>query len=92
MYLPRLQTVQSKLASLGYDSLDGADLEPFWMTNECDLIEEEAYYREFWNAQEEETCLQIDAVECFAFSMFWPYIELPSMVVSSEADPVVHFC
>ena len=92
--------VADKVKSLGYDSLvscvlDGADLEPFWMTNECDLIEEEAYYREFWNAQEDETCLQIlgnDAVECSAFSMFWPYIESPFMVVSSEADPVVHFC
>jgi len=92
--------VADKVKSLGYDSLvscvlDGADLEPFWMTNECDLIEEEAYYREFWNAQEDKTCLQIlgnDAVECSAFSMFWPYIESPFMVVSSEADPVVHFC
>merc|ERR1712211_79828 len=46
-------------------------------------------------AQEDATCLQIlgnDAVECSAFSMFWPYIESPFMVVSSEADPVVHFC
>merc|ERR550517_2109330 len=92
--------VADKVKSLGYDSLvscilDGADLEPFWMTNECDLIEEEAYFREFWNAQEDETCLQIlgnDAVECSAFSMFWPYIESPFMVISSEADPVVHFC
>ena len=92
--------VADKVKSLGHDSLvscvlDGADLEPFWMTNECDLIEEQAYYREFWNAQEDATCLQIlgnDAVECSAFSMFWPYIESPFMVVSSEADPVVHFC
>ena len=92
--------VADKVKSLGHESLvscvlDGADLEPFWMTNECDLIEEEAYYREFWNAQEDATCLQIlgnDAVECSAFSMFWPYIESPFMVVSSEADPVVHFC
>ena len=40
--------VADKVKSLGHDSLvscvlDGADLEPFWMTNECDLIEEEAY-------------------------------------------------
>ena len=32
------------------------------------------------------------AVECSAFSMFWPYVETPFMIVSSEADPVVHFC
>ena len=24
--------------------------------------------------------------------MFWPYVETPFMIVSSEADPVVHFC
>ena len=47
------------------------------------------------NAHEDDTCVSSlgdTAVECSAFSMFWPYVETPFMIVSSEADPVVHFC
>ena len=47
------------------------------------------------NAHEDDTCvseLGDTAVECSAFSTFWPYVETPFMIVSSEADPVVHFC
>ena len=47
------------------------------------------------NAHEDDTCVSAlgdTAVECSAFSTFWPYVETPFMIVSSEADPVVHFC
>ena len=91
--------------------MDGADFEPYWMTNRCDLILDERESAEFWvelfpvgfilispppqNAHEDDTCvseLGDTAVECSAFSTFWPYVETPFMIVSSEADPVVHFC
>merc|ERR1712020_452621 len=65
------------------------------MANRCDLILDERESAEFWNAHEDDTCVSSlgdTAVECSAFSMFWPYVETPFMIVSSEADPVVHFC
>jgi len=89
-----------RLAALGSTAkvmciMDGADFEPYWMTNRCDLILDERESAEFWNAHEDDTCVSAlgdTAVECSAFSMFWPYVETPFMIVSSEADPVVHFC
>jgi len=89
-----------KFAALGSTAkvmciMDGADFEPYWMTNRCDLILDERESAEFWNAHEDDTCvseLGDTAVECSAFSTFWPYVETPFMIVSSEADPVVHFC
>merc|ERR1712088_895839 len=89
-----------RLAALGSTAkvmciMDGADFEPYWMTNRCDLILDERESAEFWNAHEDDSCVSAlgdTAVECSAFSMFWPYVETPFMIVSSEADPVVHFC
>ena len=92
--------ISDRLRDLGSDSsvfcvMDGADFEPYWMTNECDLLGVEYDSRRFWNAQEDNSCLEDlgpEAPECSAFSTFWSYIESPFMIVSSQADPVVHFC
>merc|ERR1712203_679519 len=37
--------------------MDGADFEPYWMTNRCDLILDERESAEFWNAHEDDTCV-----------------------------------
>jgi len=92
--------VSDRLRDLGSQSsvscvMDGADFEPYWMTTQCDLINWEFETSKFWNAQEDTSCradLGPEVPECSAFSMFWSYIESPFMIVSSEADPVVHFC
>ena len=88
--------VADKINGLGYNAkvsclLDGLDLEPTWLTSDCNLVER----RTFWNAQQDSTCLQAlgnEVANCSSFSLFWSYIETPFMVVSSEADQVTHFC
>merc|ERR1711963_1331672 len=96
-----------KFAALGSTAkvmciMDGADFEPYWMTNRCDLILDERESAEFWNAHEDDTCVSDPVVHFCAdnpalgentpgsFAREWRegMVELTQQVIDSDRNDV----